>query len=74
MEKEYTCKWCDHKFKKEVAYKGRLLTDKGKVVDGRGKKSALSTQVVCPNCARNIPTWEKIKTGNLVGRKHVHFR
>lgn len=58
--KDYKCFWCDFEFTKEVVY------------SGGSKKGAYSSTVVCPKCARKIPTWKREETGNLVGRKHIH--
>ena len=58
--KNYKCGWCGFGFQKEVIY------------DGSSKKRAYSTPVVCPKCARTIPTWKKESTGNIVGRTHIH--
>jgi len=74
MIKTYICPWCNENFKKDVHYVGKRITNRGEVVHGFGKKSSLSTQVICPKCGRCIPTFKKEETGNLVGRKHIHLR
>jgi len=62
VKKQYKCGWCGFEFEKRVVYYGD------------SKKGGGSSQVVCPNCGRNIPTWEKQFTGNIIGRKHIHIR
>lgn len=58
--KNYKCGWGGFEFKQEVVY------------EGLSKKGAYSSTIVCPNCARLIPTWKREETGNIVGRKHIH--
>ena len=43
----YVCDWCGHKFTKSVRKSGT----------GKGKRGAVSTQVVCPRCKHFIETW-----------------
>ena len=61
INKKYKC-WCGYEFEAMAYY------------EGAAKKSAGSNQIICPNCGRIIPTWEKELTGNVVGRKHIHIR
>jgi len=60
ITKDYKCGWCQYEFSKEVVY------------SGENKKNSYSSTVVCPKCARVIPTWRREETGNVVGRKHIH--
>jgi hypothetical protein len=50
------CSWCSHSFDKTI-YK----TDEGE-----------RNPLVCPHCQRTLPASIKIKTGNVVGTKHIH--
>lgn len=56
-KKRYKCLWCDHEFHAWVDYVQGIVNPL--IPGSKGKKQACSTQVVCPNCQRTIPTWEK---------------
>jgi len=58
ITKEFECKWCHVKFKREI----------GVHIDNEP-----STQIKCPN-GHGVETFEKEFTGNVVGRKHIHRR
>jgi DNA-directed RNA polymerase subunit RPC12/RpoP len=58
--KFYKCLWCGEEFYQAVVY------------DDSSKKNSYSSIVTCPNCTRTIPTWEKEKTGEVVGKTHIH--
>jgi hypothetical protein len=70
MNKHYKCCWCGFEFDEWVVYKQNIDA----VTHQIKKKSNYSTKVVCPKCARFIPTWTREETGNVVGRKHIHIR
>ena len=75
MNRKYICPWCGHNFEQDVRYLPKQTNpNNGQPVNGMGKKSAISTQVVCPKCMRLIPTFKKELTGNIVGQKHIHLR
>lgn len=54
---KYICDWCRHEFTKHVVY---------------DEDKKYSTVIVCPKCARTIPTWNVERTGNVVGITHIH--
>jgi DNA-directed RNA polymerase subunit RPC12/RpoP len=75
MSKKYKCQWCGFEFSCQVEYSAPQRNVKtGQSIPNRGKKSAVSTQVRCPDCQRLIPTWKRESTDNLAGRKHIHIR
>lgn len=75
MIKQYYCHWCGESFNKDVFYQGIGRQQNHQTsLAGHGRKKTYSTQVICPKCGRNLPTWKKEETENVVGKKHIHLR
>lgn len=68
MKKEYYCYWCGEHFETQVRYVEGNSDPMNP--NSKGKKQALSTQVVCPYCLRTVQTWER----KLIGDKKVKVR
>lgn len=60
MIRKYNC-MCGHEFKRDVYYK---QGESDPIRGFKGKKSSISTQVECPKCGNNVPTWKKIQIGD----------
>lgn len=52
------CGWCGEEFDVNVTI---------------GRISGCRSLVKCPKCCNLLPSSRKIPTGNVVGRKHIHW-